>query len=104
MGNNPLLAQYTAMRNSNAYEGHHPLPVQRKTTSSSGRDSDSANSGPFVYEQKITLHNSVKHKASKSGFLRLPGAVLSLLGDFLNEKLPLFLFTNRITFKVALQY
>jgi hypothetical protein len=27
-----------------------------------------------------------------------------LLGDFLNEKLPLFIFTNRISFKMCLHY
>jgi hypothetical protein len=34
----------------------------------------------------------------------MPGEVLSLIGEFLNEKLPIFIFTNRISFKISLQY
>jgi hypothetical protein len=40
--------------------------------------------------------------ATKPGFLKLPGEALALVGEYLNEKLPLFIFTNRITFKVSL--
>ena len=40
----------------------------------------------------------------KSSFLKFPGEVLALIGDYLNEKLPVFIFTNRITFKVSLHY
>lgn len=50
------------------------------------------------------MHNSVKSRASKSSFLKLPGEILCLLGDYLNEKLPIFIFTNRISFKISLQW
>jgi hypothetical protein len=38
----------------------------------------------------------------KSSFLKLPGEILSTIGDYLNEKLPIFIFTNRISFKISL--
>jgi hypothetical protein len=50
------------------------------------------------------MHNSVKAKTNKTSFLKMPGEVLSLIGEFLNEKLPIFIFTNRISFKISLQY
>ena len=37
-------------------------------------------------------------------FLKLPGEVLSLIGEYLNQKLPIFIFSNRISFKIYLQY
>lgn len=40
----------------------------------------------------------------KALFIRFPGEVLALIGDLLNEKLPLFIFTNRVTFKVSLHF
>ena len=49
---------------------------------------------------QLSSHASVH----KSTFIKLPGEVYALLGDFLNEKLPLFIFTNRLTFKVSLHY
>ena len=36
--------------------------------------------------------------------IRLPGSIYRLLGDFLGERLPLILFTNRISFKISLAY
>jgi hypothetical protein len=54
--------------------------------------------------QKLTIKANSINQAKKSLFLKLPGDILSLLGDFLNEKLPLFIFTNRISFKMSLHY
>ena len=34
----------------------------------------------------------------------MPGIVFSLLGEFLGEKLPLVIFTNRQSFKNSLDY
>ena len=34
----------------------------------------------------------------------MPGVFYSLLGEFLGEKLPLIIFTNRDSFKVSLDY
>lgn len=48
------------------------------------------------------MHNSVHKRANRTVFLKLPGEVLALIGEFLNEKLPIFIFTNRITFKISL--
>jgi hypothetical protein len=42
-------------------------------------------------EPAITIHD-------------LPGNVYSLLGEFLGEKLPLIIFTNRTSFKVSLNH
>mmetsp|Transcript_44104 Transcript_44104/g.42798 ORF Transcript_44104/g.42798 Transcript_44104/m.42798 type:complete len:124 (-) Transcript_44104:527-898(-) len=67
--------------------------------SSRGRDSD-VYSLPVQYEQKIILH---KARIAKSNFLKLPGEVLGIIGDYLNQKLPIFIFTNRISFKIFLQ-
>jgi len=36
--------------------------------------------------------------------IRLPGSIYRILGDFLGERLPLILFTNRISFKISLAY
>jgi hypothetical protein len=47
---------------------------------------------------------SAKHPSYKSLLLKLPGEVLALIGDYLNEKLPLLIFTNRLTFKVSMHY
>lgn len=49
------------------------------------------------------LHNSVKQKTLRTSFLKLSGDMLAMVGDYLNEKLPVFIFTNRITFKIFMQ-
>lgn len=54
--------------------------------------------------QRLLLARQQRVDVSKPGFLKLPGEALAIIGEFLNEKLPLFIFTNRITFKVSLQY
>eukprot|EP00347_Sterkiella_histriomuscorum_P008793 403343729 len=110
IGNNPLLAQAAlqAHRQSTQNQQFGALSTtydltgsyRQQTSSSSSRESDYL----LIPEQKIILHNSVRQKTMRTGFLKLPGPILALLGDFLNEKLPLFIFTNRISFKVSLQY
>lgn len=45
-----------------------------------------------------------KSKTNKTIFVKLPGDALSLIGDYLNQKLPIFIFTNRISFKIFLQH
>lgn len=54
-------------------------------------------------KHQLVIHHQAQARP-RSGFLKLPGEVLAMLGDFLNEKLPLFIFTNRISFKVCLHY
>lgn len=79
------------------------LNQQRNTlSSSSGRDSDNI-CLPLQYEQKIIMNNSVKQRAINTIFLQIPGEVLAIIGDFLDQKLPIFIFTNRISFKIFLQ-
>ena len=34
----------------------------------------------------------------------MKGEVLELIGEYLDERLPTFIFTNRISFKTAFQY
>lgn len=56
-------------------------------------------------ENTLVLKPSTQSsKQPKSLFLKFPGELLALIGDFLNEKLPLFIFTNKITFKMCLHY
>ncbi len=76
---------------------------QRNTSSSSGRDSDLI-CLPLQFEQKIVMHNSVKQRANRTFFLKLGGEPLTLIAEYLNQKLPIFIFTNRISFKIYLQH
>lgn len=39
-----------------------------------------------------------------SAFYKLPGHIFEMIGIYLDEKLPLIIFTNRVTFKVSLEY
>lgn len=51
------------------------------------------------------LNQDVKHRANKGKlFIQLPGIFYSLIGEFLGEKLPAVIFTNRISFKVAVAH
>ena len=36
--------------------------------------------------------------------MQLKGEILELVGEFLDERLPTFIFTNRISFKTSFQY
>jgi len=55
-------------------------------------------SGPIYFgKPKLPL-------SKQSAFFKLPGNVFELIGDYLEEKLPLIIFTNRVTFKVSLEY
>ena len=40
----------------------------------------------------------------KSKIYNLPGEVYQLIGDYLGEKLPLIIFTNRLSFKTSLDF
>lgn len=51
------------------------------------------------------LNSSAKYNINKGKVLtKLPGVFYRMVGEFLGEKLPLIIFTNRISFKVSLSH
>jgi hypothetical protein len=60
-------------------------------------------------QQKIEyihkLNEAVKFKANKhKSLIRMPGVFYRLVGEYVGEKLPAIIFTNRISFKIALSH
>mgnify|MGYP006125739941 FL=1 len=45
---------------------------------------------------------SIKNK--QNIVIKMPGIFYKLVGDFMSEKLPLMIFTNRTSFKMSLAY
>ena len=51
------------------------------------------------------LNESSKYNTNKGKLLtKLPGIFYRIVGEFINEKLPLVIFTNRVSFKIALAH
>ena len=59
---------------------------------------------PLMYIQDAVSPALISSHNKQKLLVRLPGYIYKLLGDFLGEKLPLILFTNRVSFKISLSY
>ena len=51
--------------------------------------------------KKIEKHNFV---FARNSWSTLPGVCYKIIGEFLQEKLPLIIFTNKASFKTSLTY
>ena len=55
--------------------------------------------------QISTKHSRQASQANQSNPLtRIPGEAYQLIGEFLDERLPLIIFTNRLSYKICLAY
>ena len=120
-------AQYNSPSFAAGGGGHngvaHPLPNSGNGSNYNSKNNNSANNqsvtsenaeeGQVLYRggkkgiqesKNLSVIHHQSQSRPRSWFLKLPGEVLAMLGDFLNEKLPLFIFTNRISFNVCLHY
>jgi len=77
-----------------ASDEENAQPIEEKPTSFRSHSSASN-----IVKQQVIIPIQTK----KNAFIQLPGEILVEVADMLGERLPLFMFTNRISFKVTLQ-
>lgn len=55
----------------------------------------------FEYIHKLNSNSKYNQNKGKT-LVKMPGVFYRLVGEFLSEKLPMIIFTSRVSFKIAL--